>query len=488
MGVRIGRMLLGIGIGLLWLVQGMAARAEPATPADWRAATERDLAAARELLRDNHPAGHPALGQQDFLDWLDRGHAEGMARAGTVVDQAGYLAVLRAYALGFGDGHIGVKPLRDGRQVRWPGFVVGLRGERWLVVDRAGEKAGLPALGSELLSCDGRPVGDLARERLGRFVANWQVPAERLASAPDLLLDDGNPFLPRLRSCVIRDTAGARDVALDWQPVNRVELAVRRAKAVPASTPGIGLRRVGDGWWIAAQSFQADLTPLLREVERNLDVIRSAPFVVVDLRGNSGGNAAWGARLAEMLHGREYVQARLPVPVGTCGARWRASPANVESLRARPAKQAGIDGRQRERLEALGRELEEALGRGEAFFPALSPACAPPVAAGTALSSAARGRVVLATDHACFSACLIAAQMFLRLGADQVGGATRKGNSFVEAEVAPLPSGLALFGYQMAYHPLLAEGRGPFEPRFPFPGDISDTAALERWVQTLVAP
>ena len=96
------------------------------------------------------------------------------------------------------------------------------------------------------------------------------------------------------------------------------------------------------------------------------------------------------------------------------------------------------------------------------------------------------GRLVLVTDRACFSSCLIAADTFRRLGATHVGEATDRSTRYMEVREIKLPSGLRTFSTLMKLA-LGAGDFGPYAPQVPFPGGMDDTAALQEWVAALPA-
>src|SRR5690606_22478792 len=150
----------------------------------------------------------------------------------------------------------------------------------------------------------------------------------------------------------------------------------------------------------------------------------------------------------------------------------------------------GTQGRQRELLLASLAELEQAVADEQAFAPAL-PDCAredadapKPFAASPPL--AMRGRLPLLPDRAWFSSRLIAADIWLRLGALHLGEATDMSTRYMEVRDEPLPSGLRSFSTLMKL--ALGIGNfGPYEPAVPYPGSLDDTEALKAWVSSLGA-
>ena len=116
------------------------------------------------------------------------------------------------------------------------------------------------------------------------------------------------------------------------------------------------------------------------------------------------------------------------------------------------------------------------------------PECAPaePVATPTP-APAYQGRVVILTDHACFSSCLLMVRDFRRLGALHVGEATNAATRYMEVREIVLPSGLTKFSTLQKV--VIGEDAdiGPFAPEHLFPGPMSDTAALEGWIAGLLS-
>lgn len=481
--------LLALVLAFLSATATASAQA-PDPTVEWRKAAIADLNAARDLLRDSHPAAVPSLGRTAFTTWLDRGHAEGLARAETVTDFAGYLAVLGAYANGFRDSHVRARPTQERRSFQWPGFLVGLKNGRWIVMDRDETVPGVPALGAELLDCDGRTPDAIAWERLGVFSVDWSVEAQRVSAAPSLLIDAGNPFVRRPTDCVVAEGGTNRHVALSWRPIAVADLAPRIRKAAPASRPGFGLRQVGDGWWIALQSLSDEAGPVLDAVQAEIAAIRKAPFVVVDLRGNGGGNSLWTSRLAALLYGQDHTRARALRQDGDCGIRWRVSAGNLATVEAyRERMASAMDAaRAEDAFGTIAAAMRKAGASGQELVPSPGGTCTgtPPADAGTPPRTGPL--VLLVTDHACFSSCLIATEEFRRLGAVHVGRPTNRGEAFMEVREATLPSGHATFATMQSYAPVMEGRLGPFIPRHLFPGDITDTEALELWVVGQMVP
>ncbi|HEX9963714.1 MAG TPA: S41 family peptidase [Allosphingosinicella sp.] len=455
--------------------------------AHWRALTLMDVEAAHRMLAEDHPGAAPEVGDAAFRERLAAAHAAARKRAALVDSYEGYQAVLSGLAVGLGDKHIWSRPRFAADSLSWAGVLIARRGGSWVVAGESEAGGGAPLAGSRLVSCDGIAVDRLAEERLGGYRIVWSVEAQRIQRASWLLIDDGNPFLNRPRACLFERDGAQRTVTLNWRPIARTELAQRTSALAARGSAGLGVRKVGDGWWIALESLSERAVPVVEAVRAKAEALRAAPFVVLDMRGNGGGNSQYGQLIADALLGAPEAPARPAAGgEGRCGKVWRVSERNFRQLayyRDTLGPRMG-----RETLEAFTREYDAmaaAKAKGESFT---GPPRCPARAAGPSVSHAARrGRLVLLTDNSCFSSCLLVTQMFRRLGALHVGEATDANTHYMEVREDRLPSGLSLFSTLQAVAPASPAQVGPFEPEVRFEGSIADTAALERWVQALVA-
>lgn len=482
-----------MGLGAALAAAALAAAPAPGgeAAAHWRALTLIDVEAAHRMLVEDHPGSAPEVGDAPFQRRLAAAYAAAKSRAAQVDSYEGYRAVLSGLAVGLGDKHIWSRPLFAADSLDWAGILIARRGTSWIVADEAEAAEGPPLKGAKLVACDGIATEPFAEDRLGTYRIVWSIEAQRIQNAHWLLLDDGNPFLTRPRICLFDQGGTARTVALRWRPIARAGLAPRIAALATHGAAGFGLRRVGDGWWIALESLSEKALPVVEAVRAEAEALRAAPFVVLDLRGNGGGNSQYGQLIADALLGAPDAPAR-PGGEVRCPKVWRLSERNFKRLthyRDTLGPRMG-----KEALAQFTREYDSmaaARARGEPFTG--SPRCAGaesvPSGPGPEIVHAGyRGRVVLLTDNKCFSSCLLVTDLFRRRGALHVGEATDAATNYMEVREDRLPSGLSMFSTLQAVAPAEPSQIGPFAPEVRFEGNIADTAALEAWVKTLVAP
>jgi hypothetical protein len=459
----------------------------------WRALTRLDVDAAHRLLLEDHPGAAPEAGDPAFRARLEAGYAAALRRAAAVRSPEGYVATMAAFATSMADKHIWSRPLvQTLDRAEWAGILIVRRGTKWVVGSDEEAADGPPLKGAVLLSCDGIPADRLAEERLGTYRAVWSVEAQRVQRAAWLLLDDGNPFLVRPKSCLFGQAGATRAVALRWRRPDS-DLSPKMAALALRGAPGFGVRKSGEGWWIALQSFSEKALPVVEDVRAKAAELRAAPYVVLDLRGNGGGNSIYGRQIASALLGDAWVSARLrgESPTGCGGKVWRLSAHNLERLAYYRSTMGPRMGK--EAAAQFTAEYEAAAAaraRGAAFTGPARCAAAPAPAATPAAAPAQpdyRGRLFLLTDNSCFSSCLLVSDQFRRLGALHVGETTDANTHYMEVREDRLPSGLSMFSTLQAVDPSAPMQIGPFEPAIRFEGSIADTAAIERWIAGLAA-
>jgi hypothetical protein len=476
---------------ILLASMAIGGRAE-ARESPWGTLLRNDVEAMHRILRESHPG---SVDDQNtwFRQWLAAGRKQALERAKTCDSFEGYVFALRAYGIGFHDGHLGVHSALWRGYRRWAGFLAGHRDGKVIVKVRAEGDPELPPVGSEVVSCDGVPAATLVRRDVFPFAGNPELEREWGRVTPLLFTDEGNPWRnPLPRSCVFLD-AGApapRTRAVAWRRApgdlgDQIEIAAEKVKLEFVVRP-FGAR----GVWVGLPTFNAKneaIMPSLKAAIAAAPSWRDRDPIVFDVRGNGGGNSAWGHQILEGLYGKEYVEAQFASLEAKTYVEWRASAANVAHME-RLAEQNIREGRSAEEVESqrrMGRALQEALTNRKPYWRQSFGDEKPSVAAAPAKPPVA-GRVFLLTDGSCGSACLDFADMVLALpGTTHVGRTTFADSVYMESRYENLPSGIAELGLAVKVYRNRPRGNNqPYVPRpeHRFGGDIRDTAALERWI------
>jgi hypothetical protein len=438
--------IVAIGLCLMSLFISDAGVGATSAADQWRALTRIDAEAAYNLLNENHPGALPQVGDATFRATLTMAYEHALSRAADVTGYGGYVAALGEFAGAMGDGHIQSRPLFLPRTVAWTGLIAVKRGPDWFIANEEPKIAGFRLTGTRIVSCSGDPVASWSRESL-HFRTTASVEAMLVNEGGWLLVDDGNPFIERPSSCVFEQDGMQSTISLHWTKISRDKL-LQHYWVQPYGAAGYGLRRSGSGYWVALQELTPPAQQVVDAVQAQESDLRAAPFVVVDLRGNGGGDDAYGRALADELYGKSYVNAVLGSKVdasGECDPVFRASEANIAAAVASEMqfRNKGDEAAAKD-YAAAANAMKSAVAAGRALTG--SPVCAlkRPIGARIPLSLM-RGRVFVLTASACFSSCIQMVMFFRKLGATQIGQATAADTHYSEYREIVLPSGLSAF-------------------------------------------
>lgn len=273
-----------------------------------------------------------------------------------------------------------------------------------------------------------------------------------------------------------------RDPHVSWAPSAEMAPETPPVPPLKAGKAGFGVRAYPGGVWIAIETLNDNVPAVTAEVQRRIEEIKAAKRIVIDVRGNRGGNSELGDQLAAVLVGRRNMQASQRPILGGCGVSWRASPGNRATLEEYRVRFAQSSPALSAEVGQAASEMQAALDAGRNFTSEIPSACLAPRDNTPPPPVVDPKRVVILTDEACFSSCLIFVDRMLRLGAGQAGQPTREGNWYMEVRGAPLPSGLGSFRTMQKVALEFPRKMGPYIPTRPYEGDIADTATLERWL------
>jgi len=463
-----------------------------APPNPWAAIAETDLRFMHDTLLAQHP-GPVDPANPAFHAWLEQGYAQARVRARQATSFEGWQHALKLYANGFRDVHFNVRFSVEPVKNRWPGWTVALRDGKY-VVTTAGAAAvkDAPAPGSELVSCDGRAPEALLREDVLPYDGNPALEASRTTVAPLLFIDRGNPWRKLPARCKVREGGQEREVTLTWRELDAADGRARAQTAAFGPPPPFAVRDFGPGGvWVSLPVFFAtspEEGESLRAAVRQAAGWRERPVIVLDVRGNTGGSSQWGADLLRNLYGADFeATLEKSEPPQPPYVEWRVSPENqryLVSIQEPIAQQFGKDAPILGYLRGIAQGLAEAQRRGETLWREPVKAGAKPAAkSGASVLNPVKGRVFVLTDGKCVSACLDFVENALRFpGVTHVGLPTRADTPYMEVRGEPLPSGMAQLNLAIKVYRNRPRSGLPFLPAHRFSGDISDTAAVEKWV------
>jgi len=457
-----------------------------ARAADWARMAESDLNAMHDLIQANHP-GPVDTANPDFNDWLNRGETSLLPMARAARYAAEYRLVLRDYANGFADGHLGVSFPDHVRHV-WPGFLTRADAPDGAIhVSVVNEAPGISP-GAELLSCDGVRASQILQDRVLRPLYNPHVPQRLPLRSAWLIVADADDAAAQFGACTFKSDGRESKTTLHWRTVDEAALTRDMALSAGFEVPQAGLTHVGDVWLISLPTFfpqgpaVQDMQALMAALKAKAGVLHAARHVVIDLRGNDGGSDEWGDDAAAALWGRQAVDAA----GGSFATQieWRVSPRNLAAIREDATRMAGekqADAAQY--FDGLADRMAKVLAGGQVFMRESSPATSAPP---RLPSPFAHPVYILTTPH-CASACLDFLDVMTRLpGAIRIGLPTSSDTDYLEMASANLPSGHATLKYAMkVYRERTRAANESYQPTIPWKGAEMTDASIAAWVDTL---
>ncbi len=464
-------------------VQVVAAAAKSQSK-PWREVAIADIERAHALVREAHPG--VLGGDEHFRAWFAEGHREALALAARASSAERAWAALQFYVAGYRDGHLAAlreQPLST--QARWAGWTVQYRNGAYRVVKAAATwPVPTPSVGDAVLSCDGVETGALLARRVAPFVdRRMELDATRSHLAVYLTNQwawgaTWDPLRPR--RCVVRAVSGrTREYALAWSTSSD------GLSGLYPPAPAQGIARLASGtYWVHASDFKPSGQVGLDALVDRLSALGDAEAVVLDARGNGGGNSVFGYRLVHAL-----LKERTPGSSSGAVAYWRVSPVARRTIEKHKALMEPLEGPAGHTTKFLARLLEDldtAARDGEPFFKQMGST----VGGGESQGGATfRGKLVLVTDSRCASACLDFADLVRRVpNAVHAGASTSGDTRYMDIAMEPLPSGATLWVPMKVWHHRPRGDNQPLHPHFPFDGDITDTAAVQAWVEQAVLP
>jgi hypothetical protein len=391
----------------------------------------------------------------------------------------------------FQDNHLSVQ-FKAAPHLRWPGFLLGYKDHSFAVVSTL--EANIP-LGAGLIGCDELSAETMATRSLAAYAGNWTAPSARRRLAPYLLLDSGNPFVPRPASCAFAQNGRTWSVALQWRDTEQPAIGPQISAAqqiAPQSSGGVRATQ-GGGYWVGIPTLNAmnpaaiaGLESLMKQIEDKAPAIRTAKYFVIDLRGNGGGNTFVALRALNAIWGAGALAGVRPKNLQ---AQWRASAGTAAYLKSVLPLIRQMFEKQSIAYSGLSKVVQgfdQAIAKGQALYVDDDEYSILDADKNSPRYNVSARAFVL-TDGACQSSCLNLMDLILKLpNVVQIGEETGSDTNYLENRPVPLPSGFAMLQFPTKLYRNRARGANEaYEPAYSWNGDITDTAKLEQWVAGL---
>ena len=463
----------------------------PTTAAQWQVTAERDVEAAYQQSVENHPGMFDSQ-NPDFPKLLESAKRQGLALAKQVTNAQGYAAAIARFSTVLQDGHAGavaILPEQLKQPRRWPGFSAVWRGDGLKVYYSEHSQI---TKGDKVIRCNNTPIEPLMRQTLFTFHGQVEQPGHWWNQGRRLLIDDGNPFLPQLKSCDFAKANGSTySVKLQW--VERPK-SVRQhlMNAYNGDELAVGLHwPTKDIAWVAMPTFapneqqKADYKQLFADLATQRAQLLTAKAVILDLRHNQGGSSYWNVKVAEQLWGQQIVSYRKEQASAKTQVWWRASKDNtqhVEVLKVVLKDQPEMY----EMVKEVSAGMQVSLDKGMPFY--VEQNLPAEQSAGEVTDSDFKNKAMVIVPGQCASACLDAIDTFKLFSNTVLFGAPSSADSmYMDVRLVDTPSGLSKVIIPNKVYVDRPRGEGYFyQPDIPYYGlEWTTDALLEQIINIL---
>jgi hypothetical protein len=282
------------------------------------------------------------------------------------------------------------------------------------------------------------------------------------------------------KECTFQISTGEfRSYAVTWKKTPYGDGWVRALKQ--SSAPRFSIEEIESGtYWAYVSSFQINKTDLeaydglLEKISR----LENAKTVVFDVRGNNGGNSVYGEKILRAL-----LKENFPASHSKATAFWRVSDLSIRSLEDSVLKLKNTDGPNGgayKFVNSLHEHMKDSSSRGELWMEQQEDS---EVNFKEDYGTPFSGKIVVLTNEFCASACLDFVDIVLRSpNAIHLGRTTSSDTDYLDIAEVQLPSGMAMWVPLKVWRNRLRKSNQPHIPVQRFPGDMRDTAVLQKWV------
>lgn len=333
----------------------------PVSSLHWNAIINEDIRFIHSLLIENHPGYHDDTDNtvKRILthDWQ---HIDLLADRVESLD--GSIAVLqRAVAL-FGDPHLGISPLWSKTSLDWAGIVPVLQEDKVMIaLDHASPNNDFEKC--EIVNIDGYPALSWLQENTLKFMTTAPSGLRLDRAVTSCFFDYGNPFISRPRFINVLSESTVVEINLEWRRVSAsyCEQISATVLGVPQRKQGIEIREDGIPW-VYVPTFDDSISSVFNLIRKHADDFDVAKAVVLDLRGNGGGNSARAMELLTLLLGAEILNDGEQSKID-----WRATEGNASYLDGL-CKHMAADSPDLKYLTDISRNIREHEKIGDIFY------------------------------------------------------------------------------------------------------------------------
>ncbi|MDO8343244.1 MAG: S41 family peptidase [Cellvibrio sp.] len=450
---------------------------------------------------------HPAILEPDateFLKWHKKGYQKARELLSQVRTEADEAAVLRFYMAGYQDSHLNgnldKRPFSklDARKDLWTGWLLKATNTGYEVTYRK-EGDAYPPKHAKLISCDGQAIDELLQKHYAPyFDIRWQILGARDTAAKALTQDrsfTGVLNRPELTNCDFLVNNASKTYRLVWTPISKDESTAIAIKSDHQYRLPSASELAPGKLWIRASDFGL-YTPEAAQHQKalleRLESIKDKEWVILDTRGNRGGNSLHGFQILSRLlddDNKEYLNIKHEQKSPNANPQFRASWSlywywshQLEKIK----NTQGENSEQGKNISQLLTKLKTVLENSETHFYQVEPQSENTSQPKDAKPWQSNIKLVLITDKVCVSACLDLVDM-VKLIPNTLHLGEPTDADTVYTEIARMQSQYLkeTFNFMVPvkkWNKRLREDNQPYIPDVAYEGDMNDDAALQQWV------
>lgn len=344
-----------------------------------------------------------------------------------------------------------------------------------------------------LVSCDGLSPDILFSRYILPYRGIKGLHASFLTFMPYLFVNDASLGPKTFSSCLFTNGKMMKELKPKYQRQDRSSIFETMNKLNHPAKKKYQIRRLNSELaWIALPSFhpanEVELHDLKKIIE-DTKTIQKTNHVVIDLRGNSGGNSQWGDDLLRALYSKEFFDSLIP-DYGESEIEYRVSKKNLEyiaKIKEYLKTQTGPDSDDTKHFTSIYEKMIVALNEGKDFVSDSKPIAKSPLP--KTIEPQFKGHLWVLTDHKCFSSCLLFMDRLMKLlpNVTHIGRETDADTAYMEIAPTPIGNGLA-----QLLHPIKVnraeyrKNNEPYTPQLKFLGNIYDDNSVENWIKSII--
>jgi hypothetical protein len=460
----------------------------------WSLLTTQALNDIHDELANNHPGAIDSQNPQ-FKIWLEEGYKTGLQYSKQVASFSGLKTELLKYINGFQDGHIFLNFKIDEKTVSWAGIILrsSIQAPKVQFIDHTFSYTGLK-VGDELITCDGKSPEEIFRTNILPVKGIKGLAASYRKLIPFLFVDDASVGSKSFSSCMFSNHSIQKQIKMQYKNQSRYLVGEKLNEKSGPMNHSFGISKIGSSTaWISFPSFGASDEKGLKKLKQTITdakKLRKLKNIIIDLRGNSGGNSQWGDDLLASIYSNEFfipIKTKLPED---SNIEYRVSKDNLEyvgKMLTFLKSQVGEESEITKTINSVQIRMTKALlnkqnfvKEGEKLPTDISKQAMPPQF---------KGQLLLLTDYKCFSSCLLFMDEVISLipNAVHVGLETDADTAYMEIKPSIIANGVAELMHPIKVNRIqVRQNNEPYFPKHKFDGDIYDDRAVQNWVLSFI--